>query len=107
LRQKDFVARVQRAIELGARPPGVDLEITESMIMGDVEENIEKLRAVRELGVSVAIDDFGTGYSSLAYLARLPVAALKIDRSFIITMLKDADTMSLVQTVISLAHSLR
>ena len=106
LRQKDFVGGVQRAIERGARPPGVDLEITESMIMGDVEENIEKLRAVRELGVSVAIDDFGTGYSSLAYLAKLPVASLKIDRSFIITMLKDSNTMTLVSTVISLAHSL-
>jgi diguanylate cyclase (GGDEF)-like protein/PAS domain S-box-containing protein len=106
LRQKDFVARVQRAIERGAKPPGIDLEITESMIMGDVEENIEKLRAVRELGVSIAIDDFGTGYSSLAYLAKLPVASLKIDRSFIITMLKDPNTMTLVSTVISLAHSL-
>ncbi|MEO8203756.1 MAG: EAL domain-containing protein, partial [Betaproteobacteria bacterium] len=53
------------------------------------------------------IDDFGTGYSSLAYLAKLPVQALKIDRSFVVTMLQDADTMALVQTVISLAHSLR
>jgi diguanylate cyclase (GGDEF)-like protein/PAS domain S-box-containing protein len=106
LRQKDFVAAVQRVIGLGAKPPGIDLEITESMIMGDVEENIAKLQAVRDLGLSVAIDDFGTGYSSLAYLARLPVAALKIDRSFIITMLKDARTMTLVSTMISLAHSL-
>jgi diguanylate cyclase len=57
--------------------------------------------------LSIAIDDFGTGYSSLAYLAKLPVQTLKIDRSFIITMLNDRDTMTMVSTIISLAHSLR
>jgi EAL domain-containing protein (putative c-di-GMP-specific phosphodiesterase class I) len=62
---------------------------------------------VHGLGVRIAIDDFGTGYSSLGYLAKLPVQTLKIDRSFIIAMLKDPDTMTLVQTIISLAHSLR
>ena len=75
--------------------------------MGDVEDNIEKLRELRALGVRIAIDDFGTGYSSLAYLAKLPVETLKIDRSFIMTMLRNADTMTLVQMIISLAHSLR
>src|SRR5688572_7966364 len=107
LRQKDFVARVRRAIEQGAAPAGIDLEITESMIMDDIAGNIEKLRAVRDLGVSIAIDDFGTGYSSLAYLAKLPVASLKIDRSFVITMLGDPNTMTLVSTVISLGHALK
>lgn len=57
--------------------------------------------------MEIAIDDFGTGYSSLGYLAKLPVHTLKIDRSFIITMLNDPDTMALVQTIISLAHSLK
>ena len=75
--------------------------------MEDIEGTIAKLTKARGLGVSIAIDDFGTGYSSLAYLAKLPVQTLKIDRSFIITMLKDPDTMTLVQTIISLAHSLR
>ncbi|HEX7053486.1 MAG TPA: EAL domain-containing protein [Burkholderiales bacterium] len=106
LRRRDFVSSVTRAIARGAQPPGVDIEITESMVMDDVAGNIEKLRAVRELGVSIAIDDFGTGYSSLAYLARLPVSSLKIDRSFIITMLGDRNTLTLVSTIVSLAHSL-
>jgi EAL domain-containing protein (putative c-di-GMP-specific phosphodiesterase class I) len=84
----------------------IDLEITESLIMEDIQGNIEKLNAVRALGVNVAIDDFGTGYSSLGYLAKLPVQALKIDRSFINAMSKDPNAMTLVSTIISLAHSL-
>ncbi len=65
------------------------------------------LQALRASSIRVAIDDFGTGHSSLAYLARLPVDTLKIDRSFIITMLDDPNTMTLVQTIVSLAHSLK
>jgi len=107
LRQKGFVDVVRDAIRAcGTGPPGLDLEITESLIMDDIEGNIEKLRAIRNLGVSIAIDDFGTGYSSLGYLAKLPVNALKIDRSFIITMAKDRDSMNIVSTIISLAHTL-
>jgi diguanylate cyclase (GGDEF)-like protein len=107
LRRKNFVATVEEALRGGGAAAGIDLEITESLIMEDIESNIGKLKAIRALGLSIAIDDFGTGYSSLAYLAKLPVQTLKIDRSFIITMLKDADTMLLVRTIISLAHSLR
>jgi len=107
LRQKDFVEAVEQAIMEGVAPTGIDLEITESLVMEDIEGNIDKLRAVRGLSVGLAIDDFGTGYSSLSYLAKLPVQTLKIDRSFVITMLNEPDTMTLVQTIISLAHSLR
>jgi diguanylate cyclase (GGDEF)-like protein/PAS domain S-box-containing protein len=107
LRRRDFVATVEEALKHGAVPAGIDLEITESLIMEDIQGNIEKLKAVQALGLSLAIDDFGTGYSSLGYLAKLPLQALKIDRSFIITMLDDAKAMTLVQTIISLAHSLR
>ena len=107
LRRRDFVATLKEAVAAGARPPGIDLEITESIIMTDVEGNIEKVKAARDLGLSIAIDDFGTGYSSLGYLAKLPVQALKIDRSFIVSMLNDPDAMTLVQTIISLAQSLR
>lgn len=91
----------------GLAPTGIDLEITESVIMEDMKGNIEKLMAVRGFGVNISIDDFGTGYSSLGYLARLPVQSLKIYRSFIITMRDDPNTMTLVSTMISLAHSLR
>ncbi len=107
LRKRDFVASVEEALRAGAVPPGIDLEITESLVMVDIEANMKKLEAVRVLGVSIAIDDFGTGYSSLGYLAKLPVHSLKIDRSFIITMLKDPAIMTLVSTIISMAHSLR
>jgi EAL domain-containing protein (putative c-di-GMP-specific phosphodiesterase class I) len=75
--------------------------------MEDIEGNIGKLNSIRTLGVNIAIDDFGTGYSSLGYLAKLPVQALKIDRSFISAMDKDPNAMTLVSTIISLAHSLR
>ena len=107
LRQRDFVATLERSILEGLAPTAIDLEITESLIMEDIRATIVKLNDVRKLRVSVAIDDFGTGYSSLAYLAQLPVETLKIDRAFIVTMLEDPNNATLVQTIISLARSLR
>ena len=107
LRQRDFVQIVEQAIIGDVVPTGIDLEVTESLVMEDIENNIEKLEAVRKLGVKIAIDDFGTGYSSLAYLAKLPLETLKIDRVFISTMLDDPNSSTLVQSMISLAHSLR
>jgi len=107
LRRKDYVATLAAALKLGAVPVGIDLEITESLVMDDIQGNIEKLKEARMLGVAIAIDDFGTGYSSLGYLAKLPMQTLKIDRSFVITMLAEPDTMTLVSTIISLAHSLK
>ncbi len=106
LRQRDFVSTLEQALSAGIAPTAIDLEITESLIMEDIKGNIEKLEAVRQLGVNVAIDDFGTGYSSLAYLARLPVEMLKIDRAFVDSMFKDQANATLVQTIISMAHSL-
>jgi EAL domain-containing protein (putative c-di-GMP-specific phosphodiesterase class I) len=75
--------------------------------MDDIQANIDKLKSWRDLGVALAIDDFGTGYSSLAHLAKLPVQALKIDRSFIEAMESDPDAMTTVSTMISLAHAMR
>jgi diguanylate cyclase (GGDEF)-like protein/PAS domain S-box-containing protein len=107
LQRSDFVRTVANVIKLSGNEPGLDIEVTESLIMNDPDGNIAKLRAVRDLGVRIAIDDFGTGYSSLAYLTRLPAQLLKIDRSFVISMLDDPGAMTLVSTIISLAHSLK
>lgn len=107
LRQRDFVDTVKRAIDgLGIAATHLDLELTESMIMEGIEENVHKLQAVRDMGVNLAVDDFGTGYSSLGYLAKLPVNALKIDRTFVDTMTNNPHSMTLVSTIISLAHAL-
>ncbi len=109
LRQRDFVDLVRDALAGSRSAPSqspLDIEITESVIMKDLEGNVGKLRAIHDLGVEIAIDDFGTGYSSLGYLARLPVQVLKIDVSFIARMSQDSGIMTLVTTMISLAHSL-
>ncbi|MBI4194056.1 MAG: EAL domain-containing protein [Betaproteobacteria bacterium] len=107
LKRKDFVARVQQAIATAGNPDhGLDLEITESVMMEDIDSNIVKLKAVRELGVGIAIDDFGTGHSSLRYLARLPIATLKVDRAFVQGMTTNPDDMAIVSAIISLAHNL-
>ena len=107
LRKQDFVEVFAHTLGLGDEDHGIDIEVTESIIMEDVAANIAKLLAIRELGVDIAIDDFGTGYSSLAYLARLPVQMLKIDRTFVAAMLDDASAMTLVSTMISLGRSLK
>ncbi|MBI2311399.1 MAG: EAL domain-containing protein [Betaproteobacteria bacterium] len=107
LRQQDFVAAVDEALHpTSPMPCDLDLEITESVIMENIEPNIAKLRTIREMGVGIAIDDFGTGYSSLSYLTRLPVNSLKIDRSFITDLATNADSMSVVSSIITLAHSM-
>jgi diguanylate cyclase (GGDEF)-like protein len=107
LQRSDFVRTIANVLKLSGNDPGLDIEVTESLIMSDPDGNIAKLRSVCELGVKIAIDDFGTGYSSLAYLTRLPAQLLKIDRSFVIAMLDDPGAMTLVSTIISLAHSLK
>jgi EAL domain-containing protein (putative c-di-GMP-specific phosphodiesterase class I) len=103
-----FIAEIAHAISIDKRAAaGLELEITESLIMADVRRTIISLQAIRDMGISIAIDDFGTGFSSLSYLAKLPVDTLKIDRSFIIDMTNGPEGLSLVSTIISLAHSLR
>jgi len=107
LQQKDFVDIVTSAVkQAGDLPHALELEITESLLMKDVETSIRKLSTLRELGIQIAMDDFGTGYSSLSYLARLPIDTVKIDRSFVGGMASSADAMAIVTTIIALAHSL-
>jgi diguanylate cyclase (GGDEF)-like protein len=108
LEQKDFLESLQKVLQAsGNRSEGLDIEITESAVMKDVETNIPKLEALRQMGFRIAIDDFGTGYSSLSYLSRLPVNALKIDRSFIVDMTEHPNSLAIVNSIISLAHSLK
>jgi diguanylate cyclase (GGDEF)-like protein len=106
LRRRDFADRVLASIQTdGEQPYGIDLEITESMLMQDLELSIRKLTQLREAGIGIAIDDFGTGYSSLRLLARLPVDTLKVDRSFIQSITDTPNVMTLVSTIISLARA--
>jgi diguanylate cyclase (GGDEF)-like protein len=107
LRRDDFIRSTSKILGGSGSEAGIDIEITESMIMDDVVESTGKLKTLRDLGVGVSIDDFGTGYSSLAYLAKLPVKELKIDRSFVASMLGDPTALTLVSTIISLAHALK
>jgi diguanylate cyclase (GGDEF)-like protein/PAS domain S-box-containing protein len=108
LRNRSFVEEVRRKIGIDTNAAaGLELEITESLIMEDVKHNIASLNAIREMGVGIAIDDFGTGFSSLSYLARLPVDTLKIDRSFVTDMTLSPEGLALVSTIVNLAHALK
>jgi diguanylate cyclase (GGDEF)-like protein/PAS domain S-box-containing protein len=108
LRRRSFIADIGQAIGIDPQAAaGLELEITESLIMEDVKHSIASLKDIRALGVTIAIDDFGTGFSSLSYLARLPVDTLKIDRSFVNDMTVGPEGLSLVSTIINLAHSLK
>lgn len=106
-RKDDFVARIETILkEEGAVSHSLELELTESILMNDMESSIETLKYLRELGFRIAIDDFGTGFSSLNYLRRLPVNVLKIDQSFVRDMLVEQASLAIVESIISLAHSL-
>ena len=105
--QSDLVECVKRALhESGLPATGLKLEITEGAIMRDVETTIATLWRLKDLGIQIAIDDFGTGYSSLAYLKRLPLDVLKIDRSFINGIVGDREDSAIVQAIIAMAKSL-
>jgi EAL domain-containing protein (putative c-di-GMP-specific phosphodiesterase class I) len=108
LRNRAFCDEVRQLVEGHAQGAvGLELEITESLIMEDVKHSISCLHAIRALGLTVAIDDFGTGFSSLSYLSKLPVDTLKIDRSFVIDMTLTPEGLALVSTIINLAHALQ
>ncbi|HJY77158.1 MAG TPA: EAL domain-containing protein [Burkholderiales bacterium] len=107
LRQKDFVDSVLEAISpFGRGRPLLDVEITESVLVDDIDETTRKLQTLRRAGVEISVDDFGTGYCSLSYLARLPVDVLKIDRSFVVRMRDAGYPRNIVAMIVSLAHTL-
>jgi diguanylate cyclase (GGDEF)-like protein/PAS domain S-box-containing protein len=102
--ETDYLTQVLE--EAGVNAQSVTLEITESLLMRDTEESVAWLSRFKDLGVMLSVDDFGTGYSSLSYLKRFPVDVIKIDRSFIKDLPDDKDSITLVRTIIAMAHSL-
>lgn len=107
LRDDGFVPALRRALEaIGGDPSALGIEVTESILISNMERAIEVLQQVRALGIPVAIDDFGTGYSSLAYIVTLPIDELKIDRAFVKKITADAAYEGIVRTCVSLARGL-
>jgi len=106
-RQVDFVAQVQAVVQRQAiNPKLLKLELTESMLLENIEETVAKMNALKEIGVRISLDDFGTGYSSLQYLKRLPLDQLKIDQSFVHDLALDSSDKIIVRTIIAMAQSL-
>jgi EAL domain-containing protein (putative c-di-GMP-specific phosphodiesterase class I) len=105
--QADLVPNVAAILDhTGLDPASLELEITESVVMDQSETSVDRLHALRALGVQLVLDDFGTGYSSLSYLRKLPLDTIKIDRSFITGLGSDDADLPIVQAVIALAHGL-
>jgi diguanylate cyclase (GGDEF)-like protein len=106
-RQNDFVERVENSLATYGLPCTLlKLEITEGIVIQNLEDTISKMRRLKKLGVSFAMDDFGTGYSSLTYLKRLPVDTLKIDQSFIRDATSDPNDAEIIRAIVAMAHSL-
>jgi len=104
--QPDFVRQVKAILAAsGVDPRRLELELTENLVLEDVEEAISKMTALKEIGVRFSMDDFGTGYSSLQYIKRLPINQLKIDQSFVRDILTDGGDAMMVQTIVAMAHN--
>jgi EAL domain-containing protein (putative c-di-GMP-specific phosphodiesterase class I) len=107
IRQDNFVEQVRQALqESGANPKLLKLEITESLIMDNLDDTIAKMHAIKQLGVGFSMDDFGTGYSSLSYLQRMPLDQLKIDQTFVHDLVEDSQDAAIVRIILALGHSL-
>ena len=105
--QADFVAQVQAAVQRSAiNPMRLKFELTESMLLDNLDSTIVTMNALKEVGIRFSLDDFGTGYSSLQYLKRLPLYQLKIDQSFVRDIADDSSDQAIVRTIIAMAHTL-
>jgi diguanylate cyclase (GGDEF)-like protein/PAS domain S-box-containing protein len=106
-RQADFVAQVKDAVQRNAiNPMLLKLELTESMLLDNIEDVIATMNELKDIGIQFSLDDFGTGYSSLQYLKRLPLDQLKVDQSFVRDIVTDSSDNTIVRTIIAMAHSL-
>lgn len=106
-RQNDFIERVQHSLKQHQLPASMlKLEITEGIVIQNLDDTILKMLSLKELGVSFAMDDFGTGYSSLTYLKRLPVDTLKIDQSFVQDATSDPNDAEIIRAIVAMAQSL-
>jgi EAL domain-containing protein (putative c-di-GMP-specific phosphodiesterase class I) len=106
-RQADFIERIREVIDrFATNPSRLKLELTESLLLVDIDDAIAKMLALRGLGVTFSLDDFGTGYSSLSYLKRLPLDQIKIDRSFVNDVLTDPNDAAICKAIIALGMSL-
>jgi len=107
LHDRDLPKQVGQMLEhYGLAPADLTLEITESIIMADPQRAMEVVTELNDMGIALSIDDFGTGYSSLAYLKRLPVREIKVDKSFVLDMVADESDATIVRSTIDLAHNL-
>ncbi|MEO6665249.1 MAG: EAL domain-containing protein, partial [Nitrospiria bacterium] len=107
LGQPDFVTRVQDAIrESAVEPTHLGIELTESMLIEQVDETVEKMRVLHASGIRFSIDDFGTGYSSLAYITRFPISTLKIDQAFVRSLQHEHGHRAIVETILALGRGL-
>lgn len=105
--KKDFVEQIARAVELsGCNPKNLMLELTESLVIDNVSDVVEKMNSLKKMGILLSLDDFGTGYSSISLLKQLPLDDLKIDQSFVADALESADNALIIQTIISMGKSL-
>ncbi len=107
LREESFISIVEQILkETGVSPAGLEIEITESMLMSDQEKAVKALGELHDMGIHIAMDDFGTGYSSLSYLKRFPIDTIKIDQSFVADIATNPDDAVIIKTIINMGQNL-